>query len=138
MLTSKNSEKSGIEMYLVDTDIIIDILRGVAGSKEFLLELSKEGIHISTITMAEIFSGKETRDVVKKEKILRFLSHFNVIPLDEETAILGGEIRRDYQVGIADALIAATALRNGLAIVTYNTKHFEKISGINILKPNYR
>ncbi|ADT84016.1 type II toxin-antitoxin system VapC family toxin [Thermococcus barophilus] len=125
-------------MHLVDTDIIIDILRGVKGSKEFLLDLSKEGLFLSVISMAEIFSGKETRDPVKHEKILRFLSHFEVVPLTQEIAILGGAIRRDYQIGLADALIAATAIHNGLTIVTYNTKHFEKVEGLKILKPDYR
>ncbi|WP_324736166.1 PIN domain-containing protein [Thermococcus sp. SY098] len=125
-------------MYLIDTDIIIDILRGIKGSKEFLLDLSKDGLFLSVISMAEIFSGKETRDPVKHEKILRFLSHFEVIPLTQEIAILGGAIRRDYQIGLADALIAAAAIHNGLTVVTYNTKHFEKVEGLKILKPNYR
>ncbi|MCD6189206.1 MAG: type II toxin-antitoxin system VapC family toxin [Thermococcus sp.] len=125
-------------MYLIDTDIIIDILRGVRGSKEFLLDLSKEGLFLSVISMAEIFSGRETKDPVKHEKILRFLSHFEVVPLTQEIAILGGAIRRDYQIGLADALIAATAIHNGLTVVTYNTKHFEKIEGLKILKPSYR
>ena len=56
-------------MYLVDTDVIIDILRGVKGSKEFLLNISNEGVFLSVISMAEIFSGKETRDPIKHEKI---------------------------------------------------------------------
>lgn len=125
-------------MYLVDTDVIIDILRGVKGSKEFLLDISNEGIFLSVISMAEIFSGKETRDPIKHEKILRFLSHFEVVPLTQEIAILGGAIRRDYQIGLADALIAATAIHNGLTVVTHNTKHFEKVEGLKILKPSYR
>ncbi len=125
-------------MYLVDTDVIIDILRGVKGSKEFLLDLSKEGLFLSVISMAEIFSGKETRDPIKHEKILRFLSHFEVVPLTQEIAILGGAIRRDYQIGLADALIAATAIHNGLTVVTHNTKHFERVEGLKILKPDYR
>ncbi len=125
-------------MYLVDIDIIIDILRGVKGSKEFLLDISKEGVFLSVISMAEIFSGKETRDPIKHEKILRFLSHFEVMPLTQEIAILGGAIRRDYQIGLGDALIAATAIHNGLTVVTYNTRHFEKVEGLKILKPNYR
>ncbi|WP_456394450.1 PIN domain-containing protein [Thermococcus sp.] len=125
-------------MYLIDTDIIIYILRGVKGSKEFLLDLSKEGLFLSVISMAEIFSGRETKDPVKHEKILRFLSHFEVVPLTQEIAILGGAIRRDYPVGLADALIAATAVHKGLTVVTYNTKHFEKVEGLKILKPGYR
>ncbi len=39
---------------------------------------------------------------------------------------------------MADSIIAASALKNSLAIVTYNTKHFEKIPDLEVVKPKYR
>ncbi|WP_290623449.1 MULTISPECIES: type II toxin-antitoxin system VapC family toxin [unclassified Archaeoglobus] len=125
-------------MYLVDTDIIIDVLRGFEGSKEFLLKIAQEGIAISTITVAEIISGKESRDAVTREKILRFLRNFEIVPLTMEISVVAGEIRRDYRIGIADAVIAATALNYGMTVVTGNVKHFERVKGLKLLKPDYR
>jgi predicted nucleic acid-binding protein len=61
-----------------------------------------------------------------------------IIPLTLEISILAGEIRREYQIGLADASISATALKNGLIIVTNNVKNFEKVEGLKVLKPNYR
>jgi len=87
-------------MYLVDTDIIIDVLRGFEGSKEFLLKIAQEGIAISTITVAEVISGKESRDTVTREKILRFLRNFEIVPLTMEISVVAGEIRRDYRIGL--------------------------------------
>ncbi len=125
-------------MYLVDSDIIIDLLRGVKGSKEFLLELFRSRAFISVLTVAEIISGKETKQISKREHILKFLKNFEIISVDYEISVLAGEIRRDCNIPMADSIIAASALKNSLAIVTYNTKHFEKIPYLEVVKPDYR
>jgi len=125
-------------MYLVDTDVIIDVLRGIEEAKCYLLKLAEGGIAVSTVTVAELFSGKETRDPVKREKILRLLRHFEVIPVDKEIAILAGEIRRDYGLHLGDAVISATAIVHGLTVVTGNVKHFSRVEGLSLLKPPYR
>ncbi|GEM_PF-4051313 len=52
--------------------------------------------------------------------------------------MLAGEIRRDHSIPMADSIIAASALKNSLAVVTYNTKHFEKIPDLEVVKPDYR
>ncbi len=125
-------------MYLVDSDIIIDLLRGVEGSKKFLLKLFENRVFISVLTVAEIMSGKETKQVSKREYILKFIKNFEIISVDYEVSMLAGEIRRDYNIPMADSIIAASALKNSLAIFTYNTKHFEKISNLEVVKPDYR
>ncbi|ASJ00400.1 type II toxin-antitoxin system VapC family toxin [Thermococcus gorgonarius] len=125
-------------MYLLDTDVLIDVLRGVDEAREFLIGVVERGAFISTVTIAELFSGRETRDPIKKEKITRLLSHFEALPVTPEVAMLAGEIRRDYQVSLGDAIIAATAAVHGLTVVTGNIKHFARIEGISVLKPPYR
>ncbi len=42
-------------MYLVDSDVIIDLLRGVKGSKEFLLGLFRSRAFISVLTKQNRF-----------------------------------------------------------------------------------
>ncbi|MDI3476198.1 MAG: hypothetical protein PWQ79_280 [Thermococcaceae archaeon] len=125
-------------MYLIDTDVIIDVLRKVEGSREFILELVKEGAFISTVTIAELFSGRDTRDPIKREKLLRFLSHFEALPATTEIAVLAGELRRDYGLSLGDAMIAATSTVYGLTIATGNVKHFSRVRDLPILVPPYR
>lgn len=125
-------------MYLLDTDILIDLLRGVEEAREFLIGIVESGAFISTVTIAELFSGRETRDPIKREKITRLLRHFEALPVTPDVAMLAGEIRRDYQVSLGDAIIAATAAVHGLTVVTGNTKHFARVEGISIMKPPYR
>jgi len=126
--------------YLIDTDILIDILRGVRGSKEFILDLWNKGeLCVTLINIMEIMSGKETRVREKREKIMEFLSEFTVLDFDKERAVLAGEIRRDYGIPFADAIIAAIATSSGeCTLVTYNERHFRKIKELNLLVPKYR
>jgi len=60
--------------------------------------------------------------------LTQFLGAFEIIPLDAEIAQKGGLYRRDYGpshgVGLADALIAATAELQQARLVTLNAKHF--------------
>jgi len=126
--------------YLIDTDILIDILRGVRGSKEFILDLWNEGeLCVTLINIMEIMSGKETRVREKREKIMEFLNEFTVLDFDKERAVLAGGIRRDYSIPFADAIIAAIAISLGeCTLVTYNERHFRKIKELNLLVPKYR
>ena len=58
---------------------------------------------------------------------------------DKERAVLAGEIRRDYGIPFADAIIAAIAISSGeCTLVTYNERHFRKIKELNLLVPKYR
>jgi predicted nucleic acid-binding protein len=80
------------------------------------------------LTVAELFAG------VREGKDRKSLETLQVVPLDEETAKLGGLWLRDYSkshgVGLADALIAATAKLQGCTLVTLNTKHFPMLTTI--------
>jgi hypothetical protein len=69
----------------------------------------------------------------------RFISLFRVIPVDSEIAKTGGLYKRDFSkshgVGLADAILAATAESENAELVTLNTKHYPMIRG---LLPAYR
>ena len=74
-----------LKRYLIDSDILIDYLRGFSDSRDFLFDLKRKGILIiSTINIVEIYSGKEIKNRKKKEIIDRFLSEFEIISLEEK------------------------------------------------------
>jgi hypothetical protein len=64
----------------------------------------------------------------------RFLRAFEIVPVDLSLAIQGGLYRRDYSkshnVGLADALIAATATQLHLPLATLNSKHFPMLHDV--------
>jgi predicted nucleic acid-binding protein len=120
---------------IVDTSIIIDILRNVKASIDLIQKLSKENLlFISGITEAELFSGKDTDNERKKEKILELLSYFQKINPTNEILQKAGEFRRKYNVSLLDCIIAATAYYLNAEILTKNEKDFSKIKEIKIFK----
>lgn len=123
--------------FIFDTDIIIAYLRNHQPSVKFIddfLNQNKE-IYLSVITEAELYAGKSTRINEKKIEIILHLARYQIIELDRKTAKLAGEIRRDCDVLLVDALIAATAILNHCTLVTRNIKHFAKIPKLKVLKP---
>ena len=68
-------------------------------------------------------------------KVQHLLALFTHIDLDFAIAWRGGEIRRQYHTRLADALIAATALRHHLRLATRNLQHFSPIEGLQVEKP---
>ena len=119
------------EKILVDTDILIDFLKGQQESVLYIKNNSNI-ISISVISVAELFSG--IRNKIEKKDIEYFLNLFPILSVTPEIAKLGGIFRNKYfksfNVSLADAIIAATAKINDLNLKTLNTKHFPMFKGI--------
>lgn len=111
-----------MENYLVDSDIIIWLLRGREQEVNLLEKLSKTGIpRCSVISIAEVRAGL----VKHPEKILKQLKDiFSPVNVDFEIAERAGAFKQKYRLDVADMLIAATAVETGSMLVTYNKKHF--------------
>ena len=115
---------------LVDTDILIDFLRGDADAADFLEE-NIDGIRISAVTVAELFQG--VREGNERALLTSMLSTMTVLPLTSEIAEMAGLFRREYRntgSGLADCMIAATAAHHGLPLATLNGKHFTMLHDI--------
>jgi predicted nucleic acid-binding protein len=125
-----------VKGYCIDSDILIDYLRGTQSAREFLLDASKTmPLYISAINITEVYSGKETKIPTKKERVKKFLENFMVIDVDATIAEKAGELRRDHQQPFADMLIAATALEHELILITRNAKHFHGIRDLKQKTP---
>ncbi|WP_411728631.1 type II toxin-antitoxin system VapC family toxin [Methyloglobulus sp.] len=119
---------------LINTDVLIDYLRGLEDAKNFIASLPEQA-YISAITVAELHVG--VRNGKERAALTEFLDTLDTIALDAELAAEGGLLRRDYGkshgVGLNDALIAATVLKNRLQLVTLNGKHYPMVK--NVLVP---
>ena len=122
-----------MEKVLIDTDVIIDYLRGYKIRVKTVfesIENKKLKAYVSSISVIELFSGKDAAEKNKAKALRDLLSYFEILVLDLETGIIAGEIKRKYDFSLADAAIAATAQLNGLPLFTFNTKHFLKLSNL--------
>jgi predicted nucleic acid-binding protein len=118
---------------LLDTDVLIEYLRGREEAIEYLEGLTSD-LYLSVISVAELFAGVKGDE--EERSLKQFLLAFAVLPVTEETARLGGFYRRDFGpshgTGLGDALIAATAVENGAELVTFNRRHFPMVSGVSV------
>ena len=69
------------------------------------------------------------------EKSKEFISFAHVIPLTDEIADFAIELRRRKKMKLPDAVMAATALRYGLTLITRNVEDFKSIDGLEIYNP---
>lgn len=116
---------------LVDTDILIDYLRGHPEAGAFL-ESRFEEVSISAVSVAELYQG--VREGRERTLLARMVSALTVLPLTTDIAEKAGLFRRDFRAttgcGLADCLIAATAARHGLELATLNGRHFRMLERV--------
>lgn len=126
-----------IETVVLDTDILIDHLRGFTKAKIFLALFDEKSISgmISTLTVMELLSGKSASEEIKRIKIEKLLSLFKTVDVTFAIAEKAGELRRKYSTNPIDSIIAATAISNNLKVVTCNISHYQIIEGLTIWKP---
>ncbi len=122
-----------IERCLLDTDILIEYLRGGQQAADFIESLTGD-LLLSIITVAELYSG--VRDEPEEKSIEQFLLAFEVITIDETIARRAGLLRRDFRqshgTGLADALIASSAEKAQATLVTFNKRHFPMLDHVQI------
>lgn len=120
-----------------DTSILVDHLRGTRNATA-LIEKVKDGSiigHISILTEAELFAGRDSEDSNRRAMLIELLSLFNKMDMNEVIARIAGEFRRKYGISLADAIIAATAFILRSRLITQNMKDFTKIKEIHAEKP---
>lgn len=121
---------SGERAILVDTDILVDYLRGRQEAINYL-EGSDAEFKMSVLNVAELHAGVRDHE---REAVSALMGCFEIIPLDQALAIRGGLWRRDFGrshgVGLADALIAATAEKLECPLATLNRKHYPMLHSV--------
>lgn len=109
---------------LLDTDVLIDHIRGRHS-------LDMDDTAISVITRTELFAGNERQEVA----VDALLEDCEEMDVDPQIARRAGQIKRHTGLQIADALIAATALKHRLPLMTRNRRHFERVPGLTLHAP---
>ena len=121
---------------LLDTDVLVDFFRGYNEAVTFVYAYSSR-IILSSVVVAELYAG--VKGDAEQTVLDNFISLFRVIPVTAEIAKAGGLYKRDYRkshgVGLADAILAATAEAENAELKTLNIKHYPMIKG---LAPAYK
>lgn len=117
---------------LLDTDVLVDFFRGHTKAVAFV-NANSTRIILSSIVVAELYAG--VKGDAEQDTLESFISLFRVIPVGSEIARVGGLYKRDYGkshgVGLADAILAATAEAENAELKTLNIKHYPMIKGLS-------
>ena len=115
-------------MILVDSDVLIEHLRGKTVARDWLVgaRQSSGPLAISVVSLTEIAGGMRPPE---RREVLRLLGSMQRFEVTEQVAWRAAMLMQDYRrshsgIGLGDYLIAATALTEGLELATLNVRHF--------------
>ena len=132
--------------YLIDTNAISELLRARPERRvtEWFDRAAPESLHISVLSLGELRKGVESLPAgVRRERIGAWLEvelpawfEDRVLPIDAGVADLWGRLlgRIGRPVAAVDSLIAATALKHRLRLVTRNVEDF-RFPGLEVVDP---
>lgn len=124
--------------YMLDTDSVSLALRGEGNVAEKILTYRPSDLCISSITLAELRYGAETRKSKKLHDLIStFVNSVAVLPFDQAAATKFGIVatalaQKGQPIGTFDTLLAAHALSLGLIFVTNNGRHFSRVPDLEI------
>ena len=123
--------------YLLDTNIIIYVLKRRPAEVLKIFNTNASRMAISSITLSELIYGAEKSPNVSKnlEVIEEFISHLDVLPYDAKASQHYGQIkavleRKGEIIGENDIHIAAHAISQGLTLVTNNLREFKRVANL--------
>lgn len=126
-------------MILLDTNILIEQVRGNESARSWLSEARRQSGRLvtSALCVTELKGGMRSPE---RRVIDRLLGLVDIVPVDEAIAHRAGELMRTYRrshqgIGIADYVIAATALIHGYELATLNIRDFPMFED---LEPPFR
>ena len=136
-------------IYLLDTNIISELIAKQPSQRviDFVANLDEAMVYLSGITIGEVKRGiMRLANGARKQSLLAWLEddlrtrfQDRILPLDEETLLVWGTFMAELEakgrtLSSFDSLIAATALRHRMVLVTRNEKDFAD-SGLVIVNP---
>ena len=125
--------------YLLDTNIVIYVLKRRPPQALHLFNQHAGRMAMSVVTLAELLHGAEkSNDPSANLAVVEdFCSRVEVLPYLPKAAQHYGSIRAALErlgapIGVNDLHIAAHARSEGLTLVTHNTREFERVPALEI------
>ena len=115
-------------MILVDSDVLIEHLRGSTVARDWLVNARRSSgpLAISVVSLTEVAGGMRSPE---RREVMRLLGSMQRFEASEQVAWRAATLMREYRrshsgIGLGDYLIAATALTEGLELATLNVPHY--------------
>jgi len=126
-------------LYLLDTNALVELRRKNPVLIANLKRHPPSCLCFSVISIGEIQKGVVQHPVARAgamwEHWRQLLAPFDAVDFTRGAAMIWGRLlheTRKQQIGPRDLLIAATALADGMVVVTHNTREFNRIEGLGV------
>lgn len=113
---------------LLDTTVLVDVLRGRRQRREFMADLAQAGHVLSTtlLNVAEVYAGMHAGEEPEAEALFVGL---HLYEMSGPSARLAGQLKNTWSgkgrtLSLADSIVAAIAIENECHLLTDNQKHF--------------
>ena len=110
---------------LLDTDILINLLRGNVAARDFIADnLEENELLCSVISVAEIWAGMRPHEELATRRLVDSLK---VVEINRAMAMKAGSFKgttKSHSLELDDCMIAATAFCTGATLATGNGKHY--------------
>ena len=123
--------------YLLDTNIVIYVLKRRPKEVLAMFNANASRMAISSITLSELYYGAEKSLNTDKnlEAVEEFVSHLDVLPYDAKASQHYGQIKAALEkkgqiIGENDIHIAAHARSHGLVLVSNNVREFKRVPNL--------
>ena len=124
-------------MILLDSDVMIDLLRQRPSAVAWLDTLADEEIILPGFVVMELLQGCSNK--TEQSKVEKVLAQFEVVwplPNSCEAALkVFSRYHLSHGIGLLDALIGQTAVALNLPLHTFNRKHYEVIPNLVMVEP---
>lgn len=129
---------------ILDADVLIRGEKGSFDLTSWLATRPSDQFELAAITVAELWHGVERATAPHRARRQQYLeavlAPLPIIPYTEQTAREHARIWAELEgagkmIGYYDIIVAATALERGSDVATFNRKHFDLVSGLNVIEP---
>ena len=126
---------------VLDTDVLIDYLRGLRSAAAFVEKLGREGAALATtaVNLFELAWGAYKLGEGRLRDVQKLAGALAVLSLSEREALKAGEEMGYLEslgapVDLRDVLIGVIARENGASVATGNVRHFRRIRGLTVIE----
>jgi len=124
-------------MILLDTDVMVDVLRGHEPAIAWLTTVSDSEIGLPGLVAMELIQGcQNAREQKRLEKALNAYHLFWAESQNCDRALKNfSTYHLRYNLGLLDALIAETAISVDAELATFNVKHYSVLKELKTIQP---
>ncbi|HUB98521.1 MAG TPA: type II toxin-antitoxin system VapC family toxin [Solirubrobacterales bacterium] len=123
---------------VLDSDILIDFLRGQGPGRDLVLSLARgPGYRVTSVTAFELALGRTYRE---NPRPVHAVLSAPLLTLGRKAALRGGlllgELRRGgVPIDVRDAMQAGICIEAGATLVTRNVDHFRRVPELDVSHP---